>query len=167
MWSGPQHVPDCMVLPDGSTVRGHEAIRNQAEQLVGMRGRMTVTTCCVIETGDLAILSNEWTLTAEDESMSAVTAEVAQRQPDGRWLYVIATPTPVRPPMSPPEARPPLSRQGRRSRADAGTSTVIRSVATCPSVPAGPGDVDPGHFDPAGPQAALSPCRRRADEQRG
>jgi ketosteroid isomerase-like protein len=53
---------------------------------------MTVTTRYVIEAGDLAILSNEWTLTAGGESMSAITAEVARRQPDGGWLYVIDNP---------------------------------------------------------------------------
>lgn len=37
-------------------------------------------------------MSNEWTLTVGDESMSGVTAEVAQRQPDGGWLYVIDHP---------------------------------------------------------------------------
>ena len=87
------YAPDaCMVLPDGSTITGHEAIREQATQLFAMNGRMTVTTRYVIEAGDLAILSNEWTLTAGGEYMSAITAEVAQRQADGGWLYVIDNP---------------------------------------------------------------------------
>ena len=87
------YAPDaCMVLPDGSTITGHEAIREVATQMIGMKGRMTVTTRYVIEAGDLAMLSNEWTFTAGGESMSAVTAEVAQRQPDGGWLYVIDNP---------------------------------------------------------------------------
>jgi ketosteroid isomerase-like protein len=45
-----------------------------------------------IEAGDLAILSNEWTLTAGDQSLSVVTAEVARLQPDGGWLYVVDHP---------------------------------------------------------------------------
>ena len=81
-----------MVLPDGSTVTGREAIREVATQVVAMQGRMTVSTRYVIEAGDLAILSNEWTLTAGGESLSAITAEVARRQPDGGWLYVIDNP---------------------------------------------------------------------------
>jgi hypothetical protein len=56
------------------------------------QGRMTVVTRYVIEAVDLALLSNEWTFTVGGESMSAVTAEVAQRQPDGGWLYVIDNP---------------------------------------------------------------------------
>jgi ketosteroid isomerase-like protein len=45
--------------------------------------------------GDLAYLSNRWSLsggTMPDGSpaeLGAVTAEVARRQPDGTWLYVI------------------------------------------------------------------------------
>ena len=87
------YAPDaCMVLPDGSTVAGHAAIREVATQLVALQGRMSVSTRYVIEVGDLALLSNEWTVTAGDQSMSAVTAEVARRQPDGGWLYVVDNP---------------------------------------------------------------------------
>ena len=87
------YAPDAaMVLADGSTVTGREAIREVVSQLLAMNGRMTVTTRYIIETGDLAILSNTWTFTAGDESMSAITAEVAQRQPDGGWLYVVDHP---------------------------------------------------------------------------
>lgn len=81
-----------MVLPDGSTVTGLEAIREQWAGVLAMNGRMTILSRYVIEAGDLAILSNEWTLTAGDQTMRAVTAEVAQRQPDGGWLYLIDHP---------------------------------------------------------------------------
>ena len=45
-----------------------------------------------IKAGALAVLSNNRILTTGGESMSAITAEVAQRQPDGGWLYVIDNP---------------------------------------------------------------------------
>ncbi len=87
------YAPDAsMVVLDGSTVTGLEAIREQWSGFLAMNGRMTLRSRFVIEAGDLAILSNEWTLTVGDETMSAVTAEVAQRQPDGGWLYVIDHP---------------------------------------------------------------------------
>ena len=87
------YAPDAaMVLPDGSTVTGTEAIREQWAGLLSMSGQMTLHSRYAIEVGDLAILSNEWTLTTAGESMSAITAEVAQRQPDGGWLYVIDNP---------------------------------------------------------------------------
>ena len=87
------YAPDAsMVVLDGSTVTGTEAIREQWAGVLEMKGQMTLRSRYAIEAGDLAILSNEWTLTAGDESLSAVTAEVARRQPDGGWLYVIDHP---------------------------------------------------------------------------
>jgi uncharacterized protein (TIGR02246 family) len=84
------YAPDAsMVVLDGSTATGLEAIREQWSGVLAMNGRMTVRSRFAIEAGDLAILSNEWTLTVGNETMSAVTAEVAQRQPDGGWLYLI------------------------------------------------------------------------------
>ena len=87
------YAPDAsLVLPDGTTVTGHEAIREQYAGLIEMGGRMTVRSRYAIEAGDLAVLSNEWTYTAGDQTMSAVTAEVARRQPEGGWLYVVDHP---------------------------------------------------------------------------
>ena len=87
------YAPDAvMVLPDGSTVTGTEAIRGQWAELLAMEGRMTLRSRYAIEAGDLAILSNEWTFTAGELTMGATTAEVARRQADGGWLYVIDHP---------------------------------------------------------------------------
>ena len=87
------YAPDAsMVVLDGSTVTGTEAIREQWAAVLEMGGRMTLRSRYAIEAGDLAILSNEWTLTAGAQTLSGVTAEVARRQPDGGWLYVIDHP---------------------------------------------------------------------------
>ncbi len=87
------YAPDAtMVLPDGSTVTGTEAIREQWAGLLAMEGRMTLRSRYAIESGDLAILSNEWTFTAGDQTVGATTAEVARRQADGGWLYVMDHP---------------------------------------------------------------------------
>jgi uncharacterized protein (TIGR02246 family) len=85
--------PDAtMVLMDGSTVTGTAAIREQLAAILEMKGRITLRGRYVVEAGDLAVLSNEWTLVAGDQTMSAVTHEVARRQPDGSWLYVLDHP---------------------------------------------------------------------------
>ena len=87
------YAPDAALVElDGSTATGHEAIRAAYAGFLELKGRMTVRSRYAIESGDLAILSNEWTLTVGDQSMSAVTAEVARRQPDGSWLYVVDHP---------------------------------------------------------------------------
>ncbi len=87
------YAPDAsMVVLDGSTVTGTEAIREQWAGVLEMNGHMTLRSRYAIETGDLAILSNEWTFTAGDQTVGATTAEVARRQADGGWLYVIDHP---------------------------------------------------------------------------
>ncbi len=87
------YAPDArMVLPDGSTVTGTDAIGEQWAGLLAMNGRMTLRSRYAIEAGDLAVLSNEWSFTAGDLSMGATTAEVARRQADGGWLYVVDHP---------------------------------------------------------------------------
>jgi uncharacterized protein (TIGR02246 family) len=87
------YAPDAtLVLMDGSTVTGTEAIREQYAGFLAMNGRMTLRSRYAIEAGDLAVLSNEWTLVAGDQTMSAITHEVARRQPDGSWLYVVDHP---------------------------------------------------------------------------
>jgi ketosteroid isomerase-like protein len=83
------YAPDA-VMPraDGSLATGLDAIRQELSGILGTNGQMSLRTRYVHEAGDLAMLSCEWTLTAGDQTMSAVSAEVARRQPDGGWLYV-------------------------------------------------------------------------------
>lgn len=81
-----------MVLVDGSTVTGLFAIREQWLGLLAMQGHLTVRSRFAIAAGDLAMLSNEWTWQADGDHLSAVTAEVARRQSDGGWLYVVDHP---------------------------------------------------------------------------
>jgi ketosteroid isomerase-like protein len=81
-----------MILLDGSTATGSDAIREQWSGLLEMGGRLAIRSRYAIEAGDLAVLSNEWTLRTGDQTMSAVTAEVAARQSEGGWLYVIDHP---------------------------------------------------------------------------
>ena len=81
-----------MVLMDGSTVTGLPAIREQWLGFFALDGRLKLRSRFAIAAGDLAVLSNEWILEDGADQMSAVTAEVARRQPDGGWLYVIDHP---------------------------------------------------------------------------
>src|SRR4051794_41867708 len=79
------YAPDArMVLPDGSTITGHEAIREQVTELLAMKGRMTVTTRYVIEAGGGALRGNQWTVTARCGALGAGAAPAAQGPPDGR-----------------------------------------------------------------------------------
>ena len=41
---------------------------------------------------DLAVLYNDWTITASGLSLSGKAIEVVRRQPDGTWKFVIDDP---------------------------------------------------------------------------
>jgi uncharacterized protein (TIGR02246 family) len=82
-----------MIGMDGSELSGTDAIRENWTALLAFGGHMTLTTRYVIEKGDIALLSNDYTVKVGDDSLSGATAEVVRRQPDGTWLYLIDHPT--------------------------------------------------------------------------
>jgi uncharacterized protein (TIGR02246 family) len=88
--------PDAVLVPQpGAVAQGTAAIRESLRWFLDRRGRITLDTKLVLRVGDLAFLANRWSLaggTMPDGSpaeLGATTAEVARRQPDGTWLYVI------------------------------------------------------------------------------
>jgi ketosteroid isomerase-like protein len=84
--------PDaCFVRLDGTVAVGTDEIRVEWEAMLSLDSRVTLTTRFAVEMGDLALLSNYW-CTDGDTPFASGTAEVARRQPDGRWLYVIDNP---------------------------------------------------------------------------
>lgn len=85
--------PDAWFFSLTGPVQGLDAIRTAWEAVFEMGGEdFALTTQYAIEQGDLALLSNTWSLTVGGETMSATTAEVARRQADGTWKYVIDNP---------------------------------------------------------------------------
>jgi ketosteroid isomerase-like protein len=84
--------PDAWLFGPEGPVQGLDAIRAVWEGFVAMGGQIEVATQYVVEHGDLALLSNRWVATIGADQMSATTAEVARRQPDGTWRYVIDNP---------------------------------------------------------------------------
>ena len=88
--------PDAALVPQpGAVAEGTDAIRDALRWFLDRRGQITLDTKLVVRVGELAFLSNSWSLaggTMPDGSpaeLGATTAEVARQQPDGTWLYVI------------------------------------------------------------------------------
>ena len=88
--------PDAVLVPQpGVVVEGIDGIRDALRWLLDRNGRITVDSKLVLRVGDLAYLSNRWSLTdgtmpdGSAADLGATTAEVARRQADGSWLYVI------------------------------------------------------------------------------
>jgi uncharacterized protein (TIGR02246 family) len=84
-----------LVPQPGAVVEGSDAIRESLRWFLDRKGQITLDTKLVLRVGDLAYLSNRWSLTGgtmpdgTPAELGATTAEVARRQPDGSWLYVI------------------------------------------------------------------------------
>lgn len=87
--------PGAALIPQpGVVVKGKDEIGPALQQFLDLGGTIELDTKAVVEVGDLAYLTNRWSLTGtgpdgDSQQMGAVTAEVARRQADGTWLYAI------------------------------------------------------------------------------
>ena len=83
-----------LIAQPGSVDHGSEQVRAALQGFLALKGRITLNTKLVFTVGDLVYLSNTWSLngTGPDGNpvaLGATTAEVARRQADGTWRYVI------------------------------------------------------------------------------
>ena len=80
---------------EGTTApKRSEQARAALQGFLALKGRIMLNTKLVFTVGDLAYLSNTWSLSGTGPdgnpvSLGATTAEVARRQADGSWRYVI------------------------------------------------------------------------------
>lgn len=90
--------PDAILVPQpGQLVTGLEAIREVLTGFLAMKPTFNLVFGKVFQAGDLALLFSDWTIAATGPDGSIIdmggrTADVARRQPDGNWLYVIDNP---------------------------------------------------------------------------
>lgn len=78
---------------DGSTRTGEPALRAMVTELLSTIDHIEGRTRKVIVAGDIALTSVTWhARLAGAEEASGTTAEVARRQPDGTWRWVIDDP---------------------------------------------------------------------------
>jgi uncharacterized protein (TIGR02246 family) len=87
--------PDAaLIAQPGSLANGIEQARAALQGFLALKGRIALDTKLVVTVGELAYLSNTWSLTGTGPDgnpvvLGATTAEVARRQADGSWRYVI------------------------------------------------------------------------------
>jgi enoyl-CoA hydratase len=86
-----------LVGPDGVPAAGNQAIRERLQQLIAMTPRISSTRSRAMVVGDIALMSGDWQMRlGADEgagtSFESSSTEVARRQHDGGWLYVIDDP---------------------------------------------------------------------------
>ncbi len=85
------------VGPDGGSASGRDAIRERLEGLLAMSPQITPTSSQVVMAGEVALISGSWRMTlgangSETAGFDGASTEIARRQPDGGWLYLIDHP---------------------------------------------------------------------------
>jgi len=78
-------------------VSGTKAVREALAGFLAMKPRIKLDAKTLAETGGIAFTTSKWVLegTGPDGKpmkMEGQSAEVARRQPDGTWLFVIDNP---------------------------------------------------------------------------
>ncbi|MFM0118715.1 nuclear transport factor 2 family protein [Paraburkholderia sp. RL18-101-BIB-B] len=84
--------PDAVFLNQSRDVsKGREGLRQELAPLAAMKVRFDFQVKQVIETGDIALMHTEWTVSGP-EPMKVYAIEVARRQQDGSWRWLIGDP---------------------------------------------------------------------------
>lgn len=85
---------DDAVFPNHhGTFKGAGQIRSVLQGYVDSGASIAFARQVAFETGDLALVQNGWTLTTSSgDQVTGVSVEVARKQSDGTWKYVIDSP---------------------------------------------------------------------------
>ena len=89
---------DATLVPQpGQEVKGQAAIREALQAFLQLKGKIDLQPTAVVQSGDTALMRSHWRLAGtgpdgKPVTLEADSAEVAQRQADGRWVYVIDSP---------------------------------------------------------------------------
>ena len=87
-----------LVQQDGSAAHGRTAIRAALAGLVTTGPKLVMNVTKVVRAGDdLAVLYNDWSMTAkgpdgQPAAMSGKAIEIVRRQADGTWLFAVDDP---------------------------------------------------------------------------
>ena len=86
-----------LTMQPGQVVSGTKGLRDALGGFLATKPRMTLEARTLAEAGGIALTTSKWVLegTGPDGKPMKVegqSAEVARRQPDGTWLFVIDNP---------------------------------------------------------------------------
>ena len=90
--------PDAVFVPQpGQAASGLAAIGAALDQFMALKPTLIVDPAQVLQAGDTALLRATWTLTGTGPDgqpirMAGEATDVARRQPDGSWRYLIDQP---------------------------------------------------------------------------
>jgi ketosteroid isomerase-like protein len=84
--------PEVTFLNESSELRrGREELRGELGRLAAAKARFDFKVKQIIHAGDIALMHTEWHVSSPKE-MHVYAVEVARRQPDGSWAWLIGDP---------------------------------------------------------------------------
>ena len=84
--------PDVVFLNQRREVKqGHQQLREELAPLAAARATFDFSIKQVIQSGDIALMHVEWNV-SPPKPMRSHAIEVARRQPDGTWRWLIGDP---------------------------------------------------------------------------
>ena len=84
--------PEAVFLnQSGEVTKGRQGLRLELAPLAAMKARFHFDIKQVIQTGDIALMHTEWKVSVP-QPMTVYAIEVARRQPDGTWCWLIGDP---------------------------------------------------------------------------
>lgn len=75
----------------GRAVMGREGLRKELSPLVAKKARFDFTIKQVVKAGDIALMHTHWTVSGPSP-MKTYAIEIARRQSDGTWRWLIGDP---------------------------------------------------------------------------
>src|SRR5262245_52719954 len=79
------------VNQSGDVTNDRRDLRQELGPLAAMKARFEFTIKQVVEAGDIALMHTEWTVSGP-QPMRVYAIEVARRQADGSWCWLIGDP---------------------------------------------------------------------------
>lgn len=90
---GSVHDPEIVFLnQSGEVKKGKEEMREELTPFAVQKAKFDFNIKQVIESGDIALIHTEWKVSSPQQVMSGYGIEVARRQPDGSWRWLIGDP---------------------------------------------------------------------------
>ena len=80
-----------MLDKSGEVKKGAEGLRQNLAPFAAVKARFDFTIKRVIQTGDIALMHTRWNVSGP-QTIAVYAIEVARRQPDGTWCWLIGDP---------------------------------------------------------------------------
>ncbi len=84
--------PEAVFLnQSGETKQGREGLRGELAPFASAKAIFDFSIKQIIQSGDIALMHTQWTVSSP-QPISMYAIEVARRQPDGTWCWLIGDP---------------------------------------------------------------------------